>query len=578
MLGDQDLVDRHVLEDDGQHQGAGADHVDPARVHEGQRRPLVVGHREQRARHVVHVGGGDAGVVDPVRVVRRQAERHGRHRGDRAGQADQGARLGQRHGLGGMPDGLLDVGARSGHLLGGRRVVVQVPLGHPHAADVDRARCRHVASAEHQLGRPAADVDDQERRRGVAGRAARGSRRRTTAGPPRRRSRPPARHRAAPARRRRSRRGSRRRATRTWRRSAPARHRSRGSPRHRRRRPRRSAPGRRATAARCGRRPRPAGRSPSAGRPRAAVPARRVESATSSRIELVPQSTAATRVTPRLRRPLGRRIPTAPPLGQGGQRLVAERVRARTFGERVRDEHVQALDPVGHPARGHAGDLGHHLDRLPRGEIALVCRAVGSRQVGVGREPLGHLAHHAAGLERADRAGRLGAGQVVERRERACRPAAAGRSRPRPATPQGQRWATRRTPRGSRPSCSPTARGRRPWRSAGRTRGVGHVSSLPAASTLCHRSVNHGLRSTSARQLAHHAVGGRRLVGTEDDVRRLPRHHVVQPLPRLGLDVGRVVPPGPRLLQLRDPLLLLGDLGAQVRRCRCAATRYSRSG
>ena len=38
-----------------------------------------------------------------------------------------------------------------------------------------------------------------------------------------------------------------------------------------------------------------------------------------------------------------------PPLGQPVERLVAERVDARAGGERVGDEHVQALDPVGMP-------------------------------------------------------------------------------------------------------------------------------------------------------------------------------------------------------------------------------------
>ena len=50
-------------------------------------------------------------------------------------------------------------------LVGGRRVAVQVPLGQPDAADVDRAGRPHAGGvAEHELGRAAADVDDQERR------------------------------------------------------------------------------------------------------------------------------------------------------------------------------------------------------------------------------------------------------------------------------------------------------------------------------------------------------------------------------------------------------------------------------
>ena len=96
---------------------------------------------------------------------------------------------------------------------------------------------------------------------------------------------------------------------------------------------------------------------------------RRPTSATSSRIELVPQSIAATRVTRRPPRRLRAHGPAAHQSGSSVERLVAERVHAGPGGERVRDQHVQALDPVGHAAGGDAGDLGHvaELRRARRG-------------------------------------------------------------------------------------------------------------------------------------------------------------------------------------------------------------------
>ena len=68
--------------------------------------------------------------------------------------------------------GRVDVGRGAGHLVAGRRVAVQVPLGHPDAADVDRDRPHGMLSPligpaagrpEHELGRAAADVERPER-------------------------------------------------------------------------------------------------------------------------------------------------------------------------------------------------------------------------------------------------------------------------------------------------------------------------------------------------------------------------------------------------------------------------------
>ena len=59
----------------------------------------------------------------------------------------------------------LDVAHRAVHLGGRGRVVVQVPLGHPHGPDVERPTHPDVpvSVAEDELGRAAADVDDQHR-------------------------------------------------------------------------------------------------------------------------------------------------------------------------------------------------------------------------------------------------------------------------------------------------------------------------------------------------------------------------------------------------------------------------------
>ena len=206
-------------------------------------------------------------------------------------------------------------------LLGRRRVAVQVPLGQPHAADVDRPGGAHaVGVPEDELGGTAADVDHQERRPrrcapwAARRRPARRWRRGRTARPPRRPvitsgacprvaddhvlevlpvGRVPGRAGGRPCAPRSPRGPALRRRTRRARRGCA-------------RRP--PAP-----ADRWRRRPAPAARPPCAGAGRCAAPAAGT-SATSRRMELVPQSMAATRVTRRSPR-AGRRgrPPTTPP-------------------------------------------------------------------------------------------------------------------------------------------------------------------------------------------------------------------------------------------------------------------------
>ncbi len=183
-------------------------------------------------------------------------------------------------------------------------------------------------------------------------------------------------------------------------------------------------------------------------------------SAISRRMELVPQSTAATRViwTPPRRRRRWRRgrrrgvaggiicragladgcgpahdlrqalrsvaaevtgrdlspgVPGAvavaavgrPPFGDSGDRLVAERVHARTGGQRVAHEDVQALDAGRHSAGRNAVDFrngtdpGPGADRGTGGQIGLVGGAVTPRQERIVLEPAVHLVHQPGGLQ-----------------------------------------------------------------------------------------------------------------------------------------------------------------------------------
>ena len=280
-------------------------------------------------------------------VVRRQRQGERGDRRDRAGEADEAPIAGEATVSSASVERRRDVGRAAAICVGGRRVGVQVPLGHPHAADVDRPGRLDVGrSPQHELGRAAADVDDEVRgpaaptaRRSpvapvkdnsrllVAGDHLGATRGRRTRRAPRRRTRPGcAASRDAEVATKRTR-------------SAPER---RGTARRTRGHRRRCAPSPPGRCRRCGRRPARAARSPSGGRRRSARPSWPT-SATSSRIELVPQSMAATRaampsLTARCRPPsrrgpasgrIGRAGCRCPPLVEHLERLVAERVDAR---------------------------------------------------------------------------------------------------------------------------------------------------------------------------------------------------------------------------------------------------------
>ena len=132
----------------------------------GMRGPARAGGGEQVGGHRADGVDGDAGAVDGVGVVGRQLQRERGDRRHRAGQADEARRLARPGTSAATSASAARMSSSARRIsLGGRRVAVQVPLGQPHAADVDRPRRPHaVAVAEDELGRAAADVDHQERR------------------------------------------------------------------------------------------------------------------------------------------------------------------------------------------------------------------------------------------------------------------------------------------------------------------------------------------------------------------------------------------------------------------------------
>src|SRR6476661_1550124 len=158
-------------------------------------------------------------------------------------------------------------------------------------------------------------------------------------------------------------------------------------------------------------------------------------SATSRRIELVPQSIAPTRRVSVLVGSLMGRLPGGrggcgvlgrvhgrarrrpPPLVEHGERLVAERVDAPTSGEGVADEDMEALDAGRHAACGDPVDLGHVAELGTLRQVVLVRLRIRRRERLVVGQALGHLLHDTGRLEGAHRAREARACRVVRRRE-----------------------------------------------------------------------------------------------------------------------------------------------------------------
>ena len=272
----------------------------------------------------------------------------------------------------------------------GRRASAARSAGPSRCRASARRRRRRWPVAEDQLGGPAADVEHRDRER-HARRQRRGWRRRRTARPPRRRRPPRARRRAAagrpstktsallgvPGRRggartaARRRRGRRRRAAYS---STAANTRSSAS-----------------SASRPVRSTSCPSRTMRSSRTRLSwVPAAGSRSATSSLMVLVPQSTAATRVTSarRRRRPLTQG-PAAQKSPSRSSTSSPSGFTPAALGERLAGEHVQALHPGRHAAGGDAGDLrAPRRSTRGRAEVGLV-RARGTPRRARGRCPAG---------------------------------------------------------------------------------------------------------------------------------------------------------------------------------------------
>src|SRR5205814_930709 len=94
-----------------------------------------------------------------------------------------------------------------------------------------------------------------------------------------------------------------------------------------------------------------------------------------------------------------------PPWAHERERLVAQRVDPGAGRQRVRQQGVQALDPFRHAAGRHAFDLrdvaAGRSGACPAAQVVLVGCPVRLRQYRVVAQALGHVAHHAGGLQPA---------------------------------------------------------------------------------------------------------------------------------------------------------------------------------
>src|SRR3954447_14546693 len=77
VLADHDLVEVEGVHDHAEHERPGADDVDPAGVHDGQRGAALAGGGEQAGGHRTDAADRDPGAVDGHRVVLRQLQRQG---------------------------------------------------------------------------------------------------------------------------------------------------------------------------------------------------------------------------------------------------------------------------------------------------------------------------------------------------------------------------------------------------------------------------------------------------------------------------------------------------------------------
>ena len=435
------------------------------------------------------------------------------------------------------------------------------------ARSAGRSRCRPSApprtpsaSPRTNSVEPAADVDDQERRLGggptVRPRARRGRRwrRGTTARPPRRRS-----PRRAPAE------GGRHHVLEVGAvggvaGGAGGHHPHRGRPEvaglARRTRRGRAGCARwpRGPAGRWRRRPGRAGRPPSAAPGRCAR-RRPATSATSRRIELVPQSIAATRVT----RSSSAACAQGPAAHHSPISATARSPIGLTPGPAARACPARAcrhLTRSGIPPA--VARVGSTSRASRRGQVQASCAArYRGGQLGVGGQLVLPLAHPPGGLQPAGGGVGPRAGQVVERRERGAVLAAAARSRRRRAA---------RTGSGARPRRARAAAGPS-WRSidlaarrastggltsrsgllVGRPVAVGHVERVHQALVPGAR-LGRGRSPPRARRASPATVAA-----VDDHDQPVPGQHVGQPLARLALGDGGIGLPLQLRLEVGDP-------------------------
>ena len=303
------------------------------------------------------------------------------------------------------------------------------------------------------------------------------------------------------------------------------------------------------------------------------MPAVGSTSATSRRIELVPQSIAATR---------GRRAgghagssrvhgPAAPQSGSMREGLVAERVHARAGGERVTDERRAGTSP-GSACRRRRCRRSRRRRRRPRGRRGRPRARRRRPRRGPGRRRAGPASRASSATPRACRSGRPRAGRSGSRTSgTACRRAAAARSRRR----RGRRTSSGARRRGPRAAHGRAGGGRRRGRGArvagvahrgaleGRTIGVG-ASGATAWSAVCTESHSWPYHGTTVGGLLLRGRRGR-LGRVEHDVADLAGQDVVQPLADERGDVRRVLQPLLPDRQLVDPGLRRGVLRPAAR-------------
>ena len=177
----QDLVDPGRGRDAFQDHRAREDHVRAAWIEADHPLALRLGRPAQARDFTAEIGARQAVAVNARRVVAGEVERHRRQRGDGARDADQGRRLArERDAL----DGRVDRAGDRRLLVVRGRIVMNQRLRQPNGSERQAGSKPNLpVGGEHDLGRAAADVDDDELvRRGHPGTPRRP---RQTSAPPR---------------------------------------------------------------------------------------------------------------------------------------------------------------------------------------------------------------------------------------------------------------------------------------------------------------------------------------------------------------------------------------------------------